>query len=108
MPEPSERHVIWDVATFRFIPHPPDFDQIATRLAEATSVLSEHGRFALLREELRQVWNARGAAAIAVTFSAKPPCATFSPSEYDPGGCKHCGWTQDAHREAEAIRTLDR
>lgn len=32
-----------------------------------------------------------------VPFSATPICPTFSESENPKDGCKHCGWTEDAH-----------
>lgn len=103
------------------MPGSPDFDDRARVLVDALlldpDVWGTHGEpgatklriiTAAIAEQLRLVWNARGAADLTAVSASRPPCQTFSESELPKNGCKHCGWTEEAHDNAAAIRALDR
>jgi hypothetical protein len=61
------------------MPEPPDFEQIAKRvLLTVTDITDPHycGSVTQIAEQLRQVWNARGAADIATIDADLPGAST--------------------------------
>lgn len=96
------------------VAEPSDFEQIARTAIERWGLEAALSADAVewiveeLRQELREVWNARGAADLKAIFTSEPPCPTFSESELPRDGCKHCGWTEEAHDHAAAIKEQDR
>ena len=92
----------------------PDFNAIGRRLGGVWGTNTTARPVAeSIAEQLRIVWNARGAADLA-QITERTACATFSASELSKDGCKHCGWSELAHDDAHvknldrAIRSLDR